>query len=299
VGVILTVTLNTALDVADSHQRPGGRGVNVARVLHRLREPVIATGLVGGGTGASIRSLLGDLRHSFVDIDEPSGSPWERFVTHYGALLRVSRVAVLSGSLPPGLPVDAYARLVEVARSAGVPVVLDASGEPLAAGIAAGPDIVKPNAHELAMASGMPVGVFEPGAAQLTEAEALAAADAVRTSTIATSAVATSAVRAGAAGTGTGTAVVASLGPYGMVASTDAGRWSARPTGAPLAGNPTGAGDAVVAALARGLAYRLPWPRRLADAVGLSGAAVLAPTADAVSLTDYQRLRRAADVREA
>jgi tagatose 6-phosphate kinase len=314
--VILTVTLNTALDityqvpalrpggvhrVAGVHERPGGKGVNVARVLHELREPVLATGLVGGGTGASIRALLGDLRHSFVDISGPSrrttvvadgsaatsfwepgpevtGPEWERFVSHYGALLQVSRVAVLSGSLPPGLPVDAYARLIELAHSLDVPVVLDTSGEPLTAGIAARPDIVKPNAHELAMASGMPVGVFEPGAAELTEAEALAAADAVRS--------------------GAATAVVASLGPYGLIASTVDGRWYARPDAA-LAGNPTGAGDATVAALARGLAYRLPWPQRLVEAVGLSGAAVLAPVAGAVSLTDYQRLRRAANVREA
>ncbi|HEY2672741.1 MAG TPA: 1-phosphofructokinase family hexose kinase [Rugosimonospora sp.] len=313
--MILTVTLNTALDVtyevpalrpggvhrvAGMHERPGGKGINVARVLHELREPVIATGLLGGGTGESIRTLLGNLRHSFVDIAGPSrrtttvvdGSSatgfwepgpevsteeWERFVVHFGALLKVARVAVLSGSLPPGLPADAYARLIEVARAAEVPVVLDTSGEPLAAGIAAGPDIVKPNAHELATMSGMAVGVFEPGAVDLAEAEALAAADAVR----------------GASRT----AVVASLGRYGMVASTPAGRWHARPASA-LDGNPTGAGDAAVAALVRGLAYRLPWPQRLADAIGLSGAAVLAPVAGAMSLSDYQKLRRGADVQE-
>ncbi|GIH17568.1 1-phosphofructokinase family hexose kinase [Rugosimonospora africana] len=313
--MILTVTLNTALDVTYEvpalrpgeahritgvHERAGGKGVNVARVLHELREPVIATGLVGGGTGTSIRTLLGDLRHSFEDIAGPSrrttvvvdgssatgfwepgpevtGDEWERFVARYSALLRVARVAVLSGSLPPGLPVDAYARLVEVARSAGVPVILDTSGEALAAGVAAGPDIVKPNAHELAVTSGMPVGVFEPGAVELAETEALAAADAVRN--------------------GSRTAVVASLGPYGLVASTPDGRWYARPASA-LDGNPTGAGDATVAALARGLAYRLTWPDRLADAVGLSGAAVLAPIAGAVSLTDYQKLRRGVHVQE-
>jgi tagatose 6-phosphate kinase len=315
VGVILTVTLNAALDVtyqvpalrpgevhrvAGVHERAGGKGVNVARVLHDLREPVIATGLVGGGNGASIRTLLGDLRHSFVDIAGPSrrttvvvdgsattgfwepgpevaAEEWERFVARYDALLRVARVAVLSGSLPPGLPVDAYARLVAVARAAEVPVVLDTSGEALAAGVAAGPDIVKPNAHELATMSGMPVGAFGPGATDLAESEALAAADAVRG--------------------GSRTAVVASLGRYGLVASTPGGRWYARPAST-LDGNPTGAGDATVAALARGLAYRLGWPQRLADAIGLSGAAVLAPVAGAVSLTDFQRLRRSVEVQE-
>ncbi|GAA5197954.1 1-phosphofructokinase family hexose kinase [Rugosimonospora acidiphila] len=313
--MILTVTLNAALDVtyqvprlrpgevhrvAGVHERPGGKGVNVARVLHGLNEPVLATGLVGGGTGAAIRTLLGEIRHSFVDIagisrrttvvvdgssttgfwepgPEVSGPEWESFVAHYAALLRISRVVVLSGSLPPGLPVDAYARLIELARSVEVPVVLDASGEPLAAGVAAGPDIVKPNAHELAIMSGMAVGAFEAGAVELVEAEAVAAADAVRD--------------------GGRTAVVASLGPHGLVASTGDGRWHARPAAA-LTGNPTGAGDAAVAALAFGLAYRVPWPQRLADAVGLSGAAVLNPVAGTISQTDYARLRRAADVRE-
>ena len=318
--MILTVTLNAALDVTyhvealrpgGTHrvstvdERAGGKGVNVARVLHTLGEPVVATGLVGGGTGASIRALLGDLRHSFVDIAAPSRrttviadgtgatgfwepgpvvSPaeWQAFLAHYEALLQVSRVAVLSGSLPPGVPVDGYARLIGLARSAGVPTVLDTSGEPLRLGVAAGPDVVKPNAHELAMATGMPVGAL-PDAEELALAEALAASDALRTG-------------APASGTGGGVAVVASLGRHGLLASTVDGHWHALPAAA-LTGNPTGAGDAAVAALARGIAYRLPWQQRLADAVGLSGAAVVSPVAGNVTRQDYQRMRRSATVR--
>ena len=314
--MILTVTLNAALDVTyhvpafrpgRTHrvsrvdEQAGGKGVNVARVLHALGEPVIATGLVGGGTGASIRTLLGDLRHSFVDIAQPSrrttvvadgtdgtgfwepgpqvsAAEWSAFVAHYTALLRVSRVVVLAGSLPPGVPVDAYAGLVELARGTGVPSVLDASGEPLRAGLAAGPDVVKPNAHELAMATGMAVGAL-PEAEQLAISEATDAADALR------------------AAAPDGTAVVASLGRHGLLASTVDGRWHALP-GVSLKGNPTGAGDAAVAALARGLAYRLPWPERLSDAIGLSGAAVVSSVAGNVTREDYQRMRRAATVRE-
>jgi tagatose 6-phosphate kinase len=314
--VILTVTLNAALDVTyhvpalragRAHrvsrvdERAGGKGVNAARVLHTLGEPVIATGLVGGGTGASIRTLLGDLRHSFVDIAQPSRrttvitdgtdgtgfwepgpqvsvAEWSAFVAHYTALLRVARVVVLAGSLPPGVPADAYQDLVQLARGAGVPSVLDASGEPLRAGLAAGPDVVKPNAHELAVATGMAVGAL-PEAEELALSEAVDAAEALR------------------AAAGRQTAVVASLGRHGLLASTVDGRWHAQPA-APLTGNPTGAGDAAVAALARGLAYRLPWPQRLFDAVGLSGAAVVSPVAGNVTREDYQRLRRAATVRE-
>jgi tagatose 6-phosphate kinase len=207
---------------------------------------------------------------------EVSADEWRAFVAHYGSLLKVSRVAVLSGSLPPGVPVDGYAELITLARSAGVPSILDSSGEPLRAGIAARPDIVKPNAHELAMATGLAVGAL-PDAEELALSEARAAAEALRA--------------------GSTTSVVASLGRHGLLASTVDGSWHAAPA-APLPGNPTGAGDAAVAALARGLAYRLPWTQRLADAVGLSGAAVVSPVAGAVSREDYQRLRRSATVRE-
>lgn len=60
----------------------------------------------------------------------------------------------LCGSLPPGVPVGAYAQLVRAARAASVPVLLDSSGEPLRRGLAARPDIIKPNSDELAELTG-------------------------------------------------------------------------------------------------------------------------------------------------
>ena len=61
---------------------------------------------------------------------------------------------MLSGSLPPGLPAAAYAELIAAAAAAGVPAVLDTSGDPLRDGVAAGPAIVKPNIDELAALAG-------------------------------------------------------------------------------------------------------------------------------------------------
>ena len=61
---------------------------------------------------------------------------------------------VLSGSLPPGLPPAAYAELIAAATAAGVPAVLDTSGDALREGVAAGPAIVKPNLDELAALAG-------------------------------------------------------------------------------------------------------------------------------------------------
>jgi tagatose 6-phosphate kinase len=300
--VILTVTLNPALDltyrvpalspggthrVSDVAERAGGKGVNVARVLHALGEPVIATGLAGGRTGERIRELLaadgvpeafapiaGESRRTVVVADgagatgfwEPGpavpAAEWTAFRRRFTGLLGVAHVVVLAGSLPDGIPADAYAVLIGLARAAGVPVVLDADGDPLRLGVAAGPDLVKPNAAELAGLLGRPVPV--PTAAR--EVRALGAREAV-----------------------------ASLGGAGLVAATVDGDWRAS-LPHPLDGNPTGAGDACVAALARGLAHRQPWPDRLVDAVALAGSAVAAPVAGAVSISRWRRLRQAVTV---
>jgi tagatose 6-phosphate kinase len=154
--------------------------------------------------------------------------------------------------IAPGVPPDAYAHLIRLAAARGVPVVLDSSGEALARGVRAGPDVVKPNAAELT--------ALVPGG---TAADVLARG---------------------------ARAVVVSRGPLGLLAVTGAGAWHAAPA-EPLAGNPTGAGDACVAALARGLRDSTPWPQLLADAVALSAAAVTAPVAGVVDPDTYRRLR--------
>uniref|UniRef100_UPI0015F0ECD2 1-phosphofructokinase family hexose kinase n=1 Tax=Streptomyces sp. WELS2 TaxID=2749435 RepID=UPI0015F0ECD2 len=196
--MILTVTLNTALDityrvrslrphashrVSEVAERPGGKGVNVARVLAALGHEVTVTGFAGGHTGAVLRSMLagapGDLvdalvpvsgatRRTVAVVDERTGdttqlnepgphvSPaeWAAFLGRYQELLPGVSAVALCGSLPPGVPVGAYAGLVRAARSAGVPVLLDTSGEPLRRGVAARPDVIKPNADELAELTG-------------------------------------------------------------------------------------------------------------------------------------------------
>ncbi|MGV9337839.1 1-phosphofructokinase family hexose kinase [Streptomyces sp. NPDC003688] len=296
--MILTVTLNTALDityhvrslrphashrVSDVAERPGGKGVNVARVLAALGHEVTVTGFAGGATGGVLRDRLagtagltdalvevaGPTRRTIAVVDERTGdttqlnepgpqiSPaeWAAFLRAYDGLLAGASAVALSGSLPPGVPVGAYAGLIRVARSAGVPVLLDTSGEPLRRGVAARPDLVKPNAGELAELTGS----HEP----------LRATRDAR--------------RRGAH------AVVASLGPEGLLAATPEGHWRATPP-APLHGNPTGAGDAAVAGLLSGLVEQLPWPARLTRATALSAAAVRSSTAGDFDRADYEKL---------
>jgi tagatose 6-phosphate kinase len=195
-------------------------------------------------------------------VNEPglrvSISDWADFVGGYHALAARASVVVLSGSLPGNLPDDAYAQLI---RATGTPVVLDSSGAPLLAGVAARPSVVKPNAHELTEAT----GVEDPVAAARL-------------------------LRDRGAG-----AVVASLGADGLVAVTGQGSWRVR-VPEELRGNPTGAGDACVAALAAG--HALDWPERLAEAVAVSAAAVPCPLAGDIDPATYARLRPAITVEE-
>src|SRR5262249_36534680 len=83
-------------------------------------------------------------------------------------------------------------------------------------------------------------------------------------------------------------AVVVSLGHDGLLAVTGDGTWHAAPAGR-VAGNPTGAGDAVVAGLAHGLVLGRPWAERLRHAAALGTAAVAAPAARQVAVADYER----------
>jgi tagatose 6-phosphate kinase len=298
--MIVTVTLNPALDLTyavdalvphGTHrvdtvaERPGGKGLNVARVLHALDEPVLATGLLGGPTGDRVAHLLtaegvpssfvriaGETRRTVAVVDradatgfwEPGPTvtvgEWALFVAEFRELLGPATVVTLSGSLPPGVPIDAYASLIALATSAGVPTLLDTSGPALLAGLRAAPSLAKPNIDELAT-----VLSRRPGPQGLADA-----------------------VRAVAAGP-----VVVSRGSAGLVAITGDEVWECAPP-VLIDGNPTGAGDACVAALARGLRDHTPWPDLLPDAVALSAAAVAAPEAGAFDPAIYRRTRPAA-----
>ena len=296
--MILTVTLNTALDITyrvralrphSSHrvsevtERPGGKGLNVARVLAALGHQVTVTGFAGGATGRVVRERLtatpgvvdalvpvaGATRRTIAVVDDHSGdttqlnepgptvtaAEWSAFQEAYEDLLTSAAAVALCGSLPPGVPVGAYAGLVRAAKAAEVPVLLDTSGEALRRGVAARPDLIKPNADELAELTGS----HEP----------LRATQDAR--------------RRGAR------AVVASLGTSGLLAVTPEGRWRATPP-ASLRGNPTGAGDAAVAGLLSGLVEKLPWPDRLTRATALSTASVVAPAAGEFDRGTYEEV---------
>jgi 1-phosphofructokinase family hexose kinase len=188
--MIITVTLNTAIDktlsvpnfrlgrrhrTVEQTSMPGGKGVNVARVLKTLGVPVIATGLAGGATGTRIVEQLTELsvlsdfvriraesRTNTAVIDPTTGEQTEinergprvtrqeceLFVDKLLYLAKGARVCVFAGSLPPDVDIDIYARLIRELRRLGVATVVDTDGDPLRRAVRAEPDVISPNVLE-------------------------------------------------------------------------------------------------------------------------------------------------------
>ncbi len=159
----------------ESRTVAGGKGINVARALSLLGRPVIATGFVGGPTGTQVleqlhsESVLTDFtrivaetRINLAVIDPTSGeqteinergpavSPEEvkKLFDRIAYLAGGAKLCVLAGSVPPGAGDDLYARLIDDLSRRGVPVVLDAEGEAMLAGVRAGASMVTPNETE-------------------------------------------------------------------------------------------------------------------------------------------------------
>ena len=194
--MIATITLNPSLDEWLTLPRfalgalnrstqfaryPGGKGINVSRVLHELGEPTVAFGLAGGADGLILRHLMRRLgvAHAFIEIAGSTRNNYKILTQHPRALTevntagpRVSALALrrlmrrvwahrprpaclaLSGALPPGLPASTYAQLIREARRRRLPCVLDASGPALRQGLSAAPLMVKPNRSEAERALG-------------------------------------------------------------------------------------------------------------------------------------------------
>jgi 1-phosphofructokinase family hexose kinase len=260
--VILTVTPNPALDltwhvdeltpgathrVAAAASRAGGKGLNVARVLHASAHDVLALATTGGPTGAEfteeleasgvphqLLAVAAATRRSAAIVDDARGETavlnelgGPLAVQDAAALLdaavqlgRDSTAVAICGSLPPGFGPEQLGALVSALVESGVPVVADTSGPALLAAARAGAHVLKPNRDELEQATGH----GEP----LAGARALLAMGAQL--------------------------VVVSLGADGLLVVGRSGVPLHARLPEPLHGNATGAGDAAVAAIATALA---------------------------------------------
>jgi tagatose 6-phosphate kinase len=309
-GPVVCAALNPALDityigehfaagqsnrVSRVHAQAGGKAVNVARLLHQAGHDVIVTGFAGGLVGDEIAADLDEwaVPHRLVRCGGSSrrtvsafsaqdaavtaynengpqvtGAEWALFAERFAVLARGARLVVLSGSLPGGLPADAYRTLACLAADSGAEAFVDAHAAPLLAAVAAKPALVKPNEHELAHAAGLAVPVPLPAAVHASRR--LLADGAQR--------------------------VVVSLGPRGLVGVLPTMTLLAVPP--TQRGNPVGAGDAALAALAEGHLAGQPWPDQLRRAAAMSAAAVRQPVAGVVHAEDVAELEALTAVSE-
>lgn len=311
---ILTLTLNPALDIStaidrvepvhkmrcgEPVQHPGGGGINVARVLHRLGADVVAIYPAGGASGAALTKLLqaegvpaqvvpinGETRESFSVHEASSGQDW-RFVLPGPTLSEAELQAccetllaavdaavsapgdrptsdtwvVASGGLPPGVSDACYADLAREVRARGARFVIDTNGPALAQALAAGVDVFKPSLRELRQLSGLPLS---------DEASQVAAARHLIDQ-------------------GQARAVALSLGEQGAVLVTAEGAWRAAALNVPVAST-IGAGDSFVAGLVFGLAQGQVPQQAFAQALATSAAALLSHGTSLADPADVARL---------
>lgn len=281
--MILTVSCNPAIDktyntsnvmigqinrMRDLVSIPGGKAVNVTKVLRQFDAHVTATGFVGGYTGEFIEEELRNMgvNTSFTtirgltrsnmniigddgyvtEILEPGPKilSFERedFMDRFRELVKISEYVVLSGILTEGLPEDFYAKLIKICNDHGAKAFLDASGEPLKRGIEAVPYCIKPNRRELEYAVGKKLS---------TEAEIIQAAYEY--------------IKAGVV------KVVVSMGDKGLLQITKTKVIKAVPPRIKKV-NTVGCGDCVVAAMILGMIQGLNDEDTMKFAAGVSAA---------------------------
>jgi 6-phosphofructokinase 2 len=154
---------------------PGGGGVNVSRAIKKLGGESMLLYPAGGLTGERLQGLLdeeglnhrpfpieGLIRESLVVMEESTGrqyrfgmpgpefqeQEWEQFLTALSAMDPAPDYLVASGSLPPGVPADFYARVARAGKKKGAKTIIDASGEALEEALKEGVYLIKPNVRE-------------------------------------------------------------------------------------------------------------------------------------------------------
>ncbi len=221
--MILTVTLNAAIDkslsvpsfrlgrrhrTVEQRSTAGGKGVNVARLLASLGQPVIATGFVGGATGTRIVEQLTaeSILNGFVHIGEESrtnisvldpttgeqteinergpevnAAEVELFVEKLCYLARGAAICVLAGSLPRGVDPSIYATLISELKRLDVVTVVDSEGEAMKLAVRAEPSVISPNMAEAEELVGHEFNERDEQVAALGELRALGSREAIIT----------------------------------------------------------------------------------------------------------------------
>jgi 6-phosphofructokinase 2 len=286
--MIYTLALNPAIDrtfwvdkidfeetnrVQKECRYPGGKGIDVSRVLTNMGIPNIALGFIGGFVGDELECrLIGEGvrsdfnrisgetrtniivherdtgRHMLLTATGPEISPYEigALFSKLEGLKDLSLIAI-GGSLPPGVHPEAYHRIIRAVKKRDTITLLDADGDALKVGIQGGPTYIKPNRHELSQLVGR----------ELTGlAEILDAAEEVRSQGVDT--------------------VLVSMGADGIVLVGEGRRYLATPPKVDVV-NTIGLGDSAVAGFVYGLATGLAPKECLIYATAAGTATALKP----------------------
>ncbi len=308
--MILTLTLNPAVDVSitteriiyddrmfvdDQSTQAGGKGVNVAQVLHRYRADVESIATYGGRNGERFSRLIletelpvrliavtGETRRNINITDQQGltlklderGAPLEpaeleRVRGELAARLPETSWLTLTGSIPPGTPTSFYGEAIELAKARGVETLLDTSGDAFPEALPSEPSLAKPNLVEAERLLGRSL---------LAEAEAAQAADDIR--------------RMGAQ------RVILSMGSKGAVASWEDGRLRVVPPSIQT-GSPIGAGDVLGAACVWALDKGEPFPEAFAWGVAAATVASSLPGLQFGTLEQVREMKGRLEVQEA
>ena len=277
----------TVMRVKEVHNTAGGKGLNVSRAAAKLGEPVTAMGFTGGFNGRYLESLIASplVRCAFTHVTgetrscincwdlsdghsteylEP-GEPVEtadvaRFMNDFLTELPGADVVTISGSMPKGVPEDLYCELIRRCRKAGVPVLLDTSGNRLITAAKEKPSLIKPNEDEIFQLTGHRFTAREeavPALKQLYD---------------------------------TGIPyVVLSLGAEGALLACGDGVYYGKPP-AITPKNTVGCGDSMVAGFAVSFARHMPVTEGFRMALAVSAASALSLLTGDFDPSDYERL---------
>ncbi len=308
---IATITINPAIDIFVSVDRveatrklrcsapkrdPGGGGINVARVAHRLGGSVAAIYPIGGAIGKLLQRLVEregidsvvtpshvETRENFTAYEKETGeqyrfvlpgsalhkAEWEACLDKLATLPDTPKIVVASGSIPPGVPGDFYAHVARVAKKIGAKMVLDTSGRSLAPALDEGVSLIKPNQNELSDFVGKRLD---------REDEYIAASREL--------------IMAGRA-----EAVALTLGEDGALLVTAKHAWRAEAMKIEVA-SAVGAGDSFLGGMVAALAANQPMEDAFRMGVAAGSAAVMSPGTELCHEEDVKRLLPQVEIRE-
>ncbi len=300
---IVTLTINPAIDIfvnvdhveptrklrcSAPKRDPGGGGINVARVAHRLGSDVAAIYPIGGAIGKLLHRLMEregidslvtpshvETRENFTAYEKETGdqyrfvlpgsalhrAEWEACLDKLASLPAKPKFVVASGSVPPGVPEDFFARVVRHAKRLGAKTVIDTSGAALKAALDEGVTLIKPNLAELIELVGAPLD---------SDADRIAACRKL-------------------AADGRAQAVALTLGEHGALLVTATQAWRAQPMAIEVL-SAVGAGDSFLGGMVSALASGKALEQAFRVAVAAGSAAVLSPGTELCREQDVTRL---------